>query len=726
MTWPDTARAAFAATWRARAAAAVALLAFAAAAEPSELPSGSAVALAAPPELDGEVRGDPVWQGLEPLTGFTQVQPLEGEPATQRTEVFLGFTGEALYIAVICHDDEPDQLVVPTTRRDAWLFGADVFEVVFDTFRDHQNGFAFATNPAGIQIDTQLTHGGFNANNNWDTSWEVRAVTGDFGWSAEFEIPFRSLRYPSGEEQSWGINFERNVGRNNERSHWSPIPRQYGLYRLMLAGTVSGIRPPPQRNFKVMPYALGEASRSDGAGTEHSGDVGLDVKYSITPSLTLDLTYNTDFAQVEADQQQVNLNRFSLFFPEKRPFFLENAGRFSVGGGDVNLFHSRRIGIGEGGRRLPIDGGVRMSGKVGRATNVGLLHMRAGGLRESEELEAGGAGATDFSVVRVSRELPNRSAVGLFAASRDGGGSDNRTLAVDGWMGIGEVASLLAWAARTDTPGGEGVDHAYQLTSYYNSEDWSFNASFTEIGEGFNPEVGWVARTNVRSVSAFGQWTWRPADWMGLLDIKPHVAYTGHWDFDGFYESGFLHVDNSWNWKNGAWAYTGFNVLHEGVKDAFPLGEDAWVPAGDYDTAELILGGASHNRNPLTGGMNFVAGGFFNGDRLGLSPFLNYRIGETFSTGFFATRNRIELPGAQAFTVDLVSWRASYSFSPDVSAQLYVQYNDQTDLVATNFRFSWLQSAGAGLYLVYNEVDERTGEPRRELIVKYSHIVDVL
>ena len=684
-------------------------------------PSGEAVPLAAAPVLDGDVLGDAVWRDMTPITDFVQVQPLADAPASQRTEVYLGFTEEAFYIAVVCHDDEPDALVVPTSRRDAWLWGSDNFEVVFDTFSDHQNGFAFATNPAGVQVDTQLTHGGFNANGNWDTTWSVQAVTGDFGWSAEFEIPFRSLRYPSEEVQTWGVNFQRNIGRNNEIAHWAPIPRQFSLYRLVLAGRVAGIRPPPQRNFKIMPYLRGEVGRTGSAGTGRDGDAGLDVKYSLTPSLTLDVTYNTDFAQVEADQQQVNLNRFSLFFPEKRPFFLENAGKFTVGGGNVNLFHSRRIGIGEGGRQLPIDGGARVSGKLGRATNVGLLHMRAGA---AEDDEAGGA--TDFSVLRVSRELPNRSAVGMFFAGRDGAGSDNQTFAVDGWMGIGDVASVVAWGSRTRTPGIDEDDHAFQLRGYFDSEDWSFNGSVTEIGQGFNPEVGWLGRQGVRSVDLFGQWTHRPDDWMGLLDIKPHISYSGHWDFDGFYESGFLHVDNSWNWKNGAWAYTGFNVLHEGVKEAFPLGDDAIVPAGEYDTAELIVGGATDNRSAFSAGLNLVAGGFFHGERLGVWPFLGYRVGETFSTGLAVNRNRIDLPEVDAFSVDLVSLRLSYSFTPRVSAQLYVQHNDQTDLLATNFRFSWLQSANAGLYVVYNEADERTGERRRALILKYSHIVDVL
>ena len=278
----------------------------------------------------------------------------------------------------------------------------------------------------------------------------------DQGWSAEFEIPFKSLRYGAADVQTWGINFQRNIRRRNEVVYWSPLPQQHNLFRVSQAGTLRGIAPPSQRNFKITPYALGQFERGGAInGTDFTEEFGLDAKYSITPSLTLDITYNTDFAQVEVDELQVNLDRFSLFFPEKRPFFLENAGQFAVGSPrEVELFFSRRIGVGGGGVQLPIDGGVRLSGKVGQATNVGFLQMR------SEAID-GEAPENDYTVARVSQELANRSAVGLMFVQRDGDGSVsgdadsdyNRTYAIDGRWGIGENLLLKGYYAQSETPG---------------------------------------------------------------------------------------------------------------------------------------------------------------------------------------------------------------------------------------------------------------------------------
>jgi hypothetical protein len=262
------------------------------------------------------------------------VQPDEGRPASQRTEVFIGFDDEALYIGVIAYDDAPGSIIVSEARRDANLDDTDSFQVIIDGLLDHQNGYVFGTSPAGLEYDGQVVRegsgqfgsggGGFNLN--WDGNWDVEARISDIGWSAEFRIPFRTLRYGSGDMQTWGINFQRNIRRNNEITYWAPLSRQWNLYRVSEAGTIDGIVPPAQQNLKVTPYVLGK-STSGGVADETINDTefGFDIKYSITSSLTLDGTYNTDFAQVEADERQVNLDRFNLFLPEKRPFFLENA-----------------------------------------------------------------------------------------------------------------------------------------------------------------------------------------------------------------------------------------------------------------------------------------------------------------------------------------------------------------------------------------------------------------
>ena len=707
----------------------------------STRPVMRAFAMDPTPQIDGNVLDDPAWKGAEAATGFRQIRPYAGNAATQRTEVRVGYTADALYIGVVAYDDNPAAIIVADSRRDSSLDDTDSFQVIIDSFRDRQNGFVFGTNPAGIEYDGQVTKegsgdfssgsGGFNLD--WDTSWTARAKVSEVGWSAEFEIPFRSLRYGPGDIQTWAINFQRNIRRNNEVAFWSPLPRQYNLYRISEAGRIEGLRVPPQRNLKVTPYILAKGSRGGTLppGTSRDEELGFDIKYSLTSGLTLDATYNTDFAQVEVDEQQVNLDRFSLFLPEKRPFFLENAGQFAVGNAEeVELFFSRRIGIAEDGSQIPIDAGLRLSGRVGNGTNLGLLHMQS-------EAASGVAPGNAYTVARLSQELPSRSSIGALFVNRDGDGSflvdedddENRTYAVDGRWGIGDNLSLETWIARTETPGLDGKDSAFAVKSEYSSETWSSRLNYTEVGGDFNPEVGFLRRSDYRRGEAFAMRRIRPDDLWGLYELRPHVSYTGFWNFDGFHETGFLHADNHFEWRSGLEIHTGVNFTHEGVLQPFDIVEGVTVPAGEYDHSEAQLVLITNQGAPLSLDMTTTIGGFFGGDRVRLTPALRWRIGETFSSELSLDHNDVDLPVPNGdFTLTLTRLRLSYSFTPKILLQALVQYNDVSDVLAANLRFSWLQSANAGFYLVYNEVDDRNFgalPAGRELIVKYSRIFDV-
>jgi hypothetical protein len=708
---------------------------------PADRPVVRAAEMSSMPVLDGRVLKDSAWAGLIPATGFWQVQPDDGERATQKTEVYLGYSDDALYIGVIAYDDDPDAILVTDSRRDSDLADTDSFQVVLDGLRDGQNGFVFGTNPAGIEYDGQVTRegtggvlgsgsGGFNLN--WDGSWDVATEISDIGWSAEMRIPFRTLRYGRDEIQTWGINFQRNIRRNNEISYWAPLSRQRNLYRVSEAGSLVGIVPPAQRNLKVSPYVLGStASGGEHAATENNSEFGFDIKYSLTPSLTLDATYNTDFAQVEADERQVNLDRFSLFFQEKRPFFLENAGLFAVGDAEaVEMFFSRRIGIGDDGDQLPIEGGVRASGKIGNTTNVGFLHM-------SSEAVAGVAPGNKFTVARINQELPSRSAIGFIFVNRDGDGShlvapgmdENQTYAIDGRWGIGENLLLSAWAAQTSTPGLNGRDEAFAAKAVYDSAEWAYRLEYGQVGVDFNPEVGFLSRSDFRRVSAFLMRRIRPEDMWGLLEVRPHVSYIGYWDFDGFQETGWLHNDIHWEFRNGYEIHTGVNLTRAGVKDAFDIVDDVTIQPGTYEHAEVTIVFHTNQAAPLSFALNTTIGGRFGGDRVSLEPTLRYRIGESFSSELSYNYNEFDLPvPGGRFTANLARLRLSYSFTPKILLQALFQYNELDDILGTNLRFSWLQSANAGFYLVYNEVDEQGigGLPAgREIIIKYSHIFDV-
>jgi len=701
------------------------------------------------PTLDGDVLGDVAWAAATPITGFTQEQPNEGEPVSERTEVRVLFTNDTLYIGAVMYDSDPSGIITSDSRRDSPLDDTDSFQMIVDTYRDLQNGFVFGTNPAGIEYDGQVTNegqgggggpgqgqrqsggSGSGFNINWDAAWTVRARTGDHGWSAEFAIPFRTLRYPSGANQTWGINFQRNIRRKNERAYWTPIPRQFNLYRLSLAGSLTGVQTPALRNLRITPFALANALESGVApvDSEMDYDLGGDLKYSLTPSLTLDATINTDFAQVEVDDQQVNLDRFTLFFPEKRPFFLENAGFFTVGNpGEVDLFFSRRIGIGDNGEAIPIMGGGRVSGKAGKF-NVGLLNMQTADYDDVVP-------TTNFSVARVSRDLPNRSSLGAIFTNRNAMGDlaqDDqwgRTYGIDGKLGLGMTTVISGFMARTETPGVDTSDHAYNIRSQNNRPQWDFNIGYQEVGEGFNPEVGFLSRSGYRKPDVFLMTRFRPENDFNIQELRPHVNFRGFWGLDGFQETGFVHLDSHWQFKDSTEIHTGMNLTREGVRTPFEIYPGVIVPPGTYDHAEAQLVAMSNQGLPISVSMRATIGGFFGGDRVSLNPTVRFRAGDALTTELAYQRNDIKLPDGN-FVTNLVRTRVSYSFSTRVFTQALIQYNDRADLWSMNFRFGWLQAANTGLFVVYTDTRglydlfERPERTDRSFTVKYSYMFDL-
>ncbi len=699
-------------------------------------PVAQAIELTTAPVVDGNVLDDPAWRGAEPITDFWQIQPDAGRPASQETAVYFGYTDTAIYIGIVAYDEEPLEIISTDVRRDSSLDDTDSVKVMIDGLLDRQNGYIFGTNPSGVEYDGQVERegagvfipggeGGFNLN--WDAPWVVRSEVSDIGWSAEMEIPFTTLRFGQGDVQEWGLNIERRIRRNNEIVFWAPMSQDRTIERVSEAGSIQGVRVPRQRNLQFTPYVLGSAERGGMIdGTETNEEFGFDIKYSITPSLTLDATYNTDFAQVEVDDQQVNLDRFSLFFPEKRPFFLENAGQFTVGNPrEVELFFSRRIGIADG-EIVPIDGGLRLSGKVGSTTNVGLLFMQS-------EAVAGLAPENQYSVARVNQELRNRSSIGFLVVNREGdSGSDdeNQTYAIDGRWGIGDNLLLTGYAAKTETPGLTGDDEAFSVAANYNDADWTMDFGYREVGGDFNPEVGFLTRKDYRRASGLVLRRIRPDNLWNLFEIRPHVTYRGWWDFEGFQETGFLHIDSHWEFETGTEIHTGYNFTREGVKAPFDIVPGVTIQPGTYDHGELALVFMGDQSQPLNFDLRMIAGGRFGGDRLSLEPTVRYRIGEKFTSELSLNYNDFDLPVPGGdFTANLWRLRLSYSFTPKILLQLLTQYNEVDDVVTNNLRFSWLQAANAGLFLVYNEVDERGlgAQPRgREFIIKYSRIFDVL
>jgi hypothetical protein len=692
------------------------------------------------PTIDGLVQNDAVWDAIHPFGGFWQVQPKAGKPASEKTEVRIGYTTQKLFISVICYDKNPEALVVSDARRDASLENTDGIIFILDTYKDGQNGFVFGTNPLGIEYDAQVDNegqGNFNLNRqqggmiggfnlNWDAAWLVKAFIGDFGWSAEFAIPLRTLRYAPGENQTWGINFRRNIRKSNEIAYWSPIPIEFNLNRLSLAGSLTGLNLKNPGNLKLIPYALGNISknhRDPDPETELTAEFGADLKYSITPSLTLDLTYNTDFAQVEVDEQQINLDRFNLFFPEKRPFFLENAGLFGVGSpGEVDLFFSRRIGLGDEGEIVPIIGGGRLSGKI-KKTNIGFLSMFTDDLSDAD------IGKNNFTVARVNHEFAPRSAIGAAFINREGLSEHaqdyNRVFAADGKIGIGQKALVSGFYARSVTPGIDDGEHAFNLSADYTWSGWEMALAYTEVGEGFNPEVGFLLRDAFRKPSALILYHWRMNGKWGLLELRPHISYRSYWNIDGSIQTSYLHIDNHWEWESGFEVHTGTNFTTEGVSAPFEIAEGVIVPAGKYQHQEAQIVFRTNQSKTLSISTRHILGGFLGGKRYANSATMYLRFGDKFNSEFSLIRNDIELPYGD-FSTNIFRSRLSYSFTPRIYVQGLLQYNSVINLWSTNIRFGWLQDANTGLFLVYNELHDALGIGNRGLTLKYSRVFDIL
>ena len=708
------------------------------------------------PTIDGFI-DDAVWARAEPFTGFVQQAPIVGNPATERTEIRILYDESAIFIGAILYDSEPDEILVTDIRRDSGLGGMDSFQIIFDTYHDRQNGFVFGTNPAGIEFDGQVTNegggmrGGGRAtsnvgsgagfNRNWDASWTVRTRVTDVGWTAEFEIPLSSLRYGT-KPQVWGVNFQRNISRSREQLFWAPIGQVYNLYRLSQAGELHGLELEEPRNLKVTPYAVGSASRTYTNPVETEADLdgafGLDVKYGVTPSLTLDLTYNTDFAQVEVDEQVVNLTRFNVRFPEKRPFFLENAGLFAAGKPGVDLFFSRRIGVDASTRAaVPILGGARMSGRAGQF-NLAFLTMQTDRLLATESLVDPRAVLTpynNYSMVRVSRELPNRSSLGAIVVNRDAMGSGsasddwNRTFGLDGRLGAGQYTDLRGFISRTVTPGESGDEMAYNLRGEYRRGGLENSVEYTQVGDGFNPEVGFLRRGSFRSSDFRIAWRYQAPNIAWLRQLNPHTQLTTFWDLDGFKEEQIWHMHLPVDFENG-WGFSPLvDVNSEGFQVPFEISPGVVVPAGEYDYVHTEARVSTDSRRTVSFSTNLVLGGFLSGTQTSINNTLRVRSGGKFTASMGWTWQEIDLPWG-AFVTNLGQARFNYSFTPQVNFQSLIQYNDRDENWSGYLRFALLNASGAGsgLFIVYNATQalEGLGPINRTFIIKYSRQFDVL
>ena len=705
-----------------------------------------AVRLVAGLRLDG-VLDEPVYEAVPAISDFVQQMPVEGAPASERTDAWILFDAANVYVAARVWDSAPPSAwVANEMQRDTpQLRENDSFWVAFDTFNDRRNGVAFYTNPLGALGDFAITNEG-NPNGDWNPVWDVRVGRFEGGWTVEMEIPFKSLRYRAGPAPPWGVQLRRLVRRKNEQTYLTPVPisaGRRGIFRVSDAALLTGLEPPDQgRVLEVKPYAIGGRAAVAAADPPIAwdGDGGVDAKYGVTRNLTLDLTWNTDFAQVEADEQQVNLTRFSLFFPEKREFFLEGRGIFdfargggpssrdstlrpiggagargSFGAGNApTLFYSRRIGL-ERGVVVPIVAGGRLTGKVGDF-DVGALNIRTGERR----LPGGGgplAETTDFTVVRVKRDVLRRSAVGALFTNRSAlpageGPGANRVFGADATLAFHDNVSVVGYFARTRTPGVEGRDTSYQGQFTYAGDRYGLTAEHLVVEDGFRPEVGFVRRDDFRRSYASGRFSPRPRAIEAIRQFRLEASHDHVRTADtGVLETRQTQVGFSAEFETSDRVGMTFADNYEFLASPFAPGPGVVLPVGGYGFRDVEATWTVGAQRRLTGIVTVRGGEYFDG-RIRSVGFSRGRVALTpeLSVEPTLSENWIDTP-AGSFHTRLIVSRVTWTFSPRTFLGGLIQYNSAADTVNVNLRLRWEYSPGSELFVVYTE--DRDADPLR-------------
>jgi hypothetical protein len=682
-----------------------------------------ATRISTPLVIDGQL-DESVYTQVKPITEYVQQDPHEGAPVSERTESWVLYDDRNIYVACRCLDEHPERMVANEMRRDSTnLRQNDNFAVELDTFHDKRNGFLFYVTPVGGMWDSMTTDERSN-NGDWNTVWEAKARRTPDGWIAEIAIPFKSLRYKPGREQVWGINLRRGIRYKNEYAYISPIKPQWGvggIFHVSAAATLVGLEAPPSgKNLEIKPASINRVTTDHlvvPATTNHfEADVALDAKYGVTKSLTADLTYNTDFAQVEADEVQVNLTRFSLQFPEKRDFFLEGQGMFQFGsvssagspaatgaspsGGSSDaptIFYSRRIGL-SNGIVIPILGGGRLSGRAGK-WSLGALNIA------SKADDTARVPLTDFTVLRLRRDVLRRSTVGVMVANRSESvvaSGANTLVGVDGNFSFFQNVYLSGYVAGTSTPTVTNDQASYRGSFTYGADRYGFSIDRMVVDRNFNPEVGFVPRLNVRRNFASARFSPRPRASRRVRRFSYEGGYNYETDDTNRLESREVQADYRVEMQNSDVLSVEAFRNYELLRKPLSLAPGVRVPAGSYGFSHLRTALALGQQHRLSGVAAVDTGEFYDGTKQTVS--LNARYGFTRQLGVEPniSLNWVARAGTSAL-IRATGARTTFTVTPRMFVSALIQYASSTHSLSTNFRFRWEYQPGSELFVVYTD-----------------------
>ena len=677
--------------------------------------------------IDG-ILDESIYDSVEPISDFVQHLPVSGATASDNTEVWVFYNDQSIYVTAKVYESVPeDEWVANEMRRDVGrLRTNDSFSVMFDTFLDRRNGVAFLVSPIGGFSDFTINNEGMATrpvNFDWNVVWNSRVGRFDGGWTVEMEIPFRSLRYEPSSEQAWGIQFRRVQIRLNEATYITEIPISAanigppmvaGMWRISEAATLTDLQVPPRNlNLEIKPYGLGTVTTNRTANPPVNGqfanEAGVDVKFGITNNLTADFTYNTDFAQVEVDERQVNLTRFNLFFPEKREFFLEGAANFDFTQPrnlDVpTMFFSRRIGL-EKGQVVPIDVGARLTGKVGDF-DIGALNIGTDG-SDLSSVES-----TDFSVLRIKRDVLSRSRIGMIYTDRSKslvGEGANTLYGVDGTFNFLDDIQISTFAAKSESPGFSGDDESYMANFNYNGDRYGFRSGYLVVEDNFNPEVGFKRRNNFKQYEGNLRFSPRPASIESVRQLSFEAQTRSYWSAtSGALETRRHELIFNTQFENGdqfrATTRDEFEMLTRG----FQLAPKVSLLPGTYDFSSHEISYSLGPQRNVSGRLSYRFGDFWSGTNsaigisggsIELSPQLSVEPSYSF--------NEVKLPEGN-FRTELGRFRVTYTISPRMYFSGLVQYNSTQNSLSSNLRFRWQWSPGSELFIVYS--DDRDTNP---------------
>ncbi len=651
------------------------------------------------PQIDG-LLDEPAWEGAALIDDLTQVEPIEGAAPSQRTEVRILYDSDFIYFGIRCFDTEPDKIIAKQLQRDADQGSDDRVLLVLDPYFDHRNGYFFVVNPLGARRES-LIENNSSVRDDWDGIWYAKSRIDEQGWTTEIAIPFKTISFNEATTE-WGFNIQRTIRRTNEQIRWSAPTQNKSAMSVADAGVLEEIRDLDKGiGLDFKPYVKSTLRTDDVRGDGLDLDAGFDAFYKLTPSMTLALTFNTDFAETEVDERRVNLTRFPLFFPEKRDFFLQDAGIFNFGGIRMNPlpFQSRRIGLDSSGQQVDLIGGVKLTGRTG-PLNLGVLTVLADDTDDVDQ--------NLLTVGRASLNVLEESTVGLITTIGDPASNDDNTV-VGGDFNFrnshvfgNKIVQGNAFFLHSSSPDGDGDDHAWGARiSYPNDRIFAF-AGFTEIGDRYDAALGFVPRRGIREYFGRFQYRWRPENsWIRTIDVDFNtrlITDLNDQTESSAFELDLLEIEN----HAGDEFNIEYQINREVLTRPFEISPGVVIPVGDHRFDRIDVGGSTSKSRPLSFGAAIQAGEFFDGDRLDTAVEVEWRPSPNLLLGFFWEQNDINLPAGE-FQVQVAQARANFLFTPDIAWTNFIQWDNVSDSLGINSRLRWIIDPGNEIFFVVNQ-----------------------